>query len=210
MKKRPQIEINHLQSEAKLVGMPLCGVSCVEKGGLSAPDPEYLKRWQEAGYGADMSYMHRSVAERCDATFHHDWVRSVVSFAIPYSSSPPKGKVPTGYGQVARYAWGRDYHRVLKKKLQRLGDTLKKNLSQDFNWRPISDSFPLLERAFAKKAKLGFVGKNTMLIRPKLGSFFFLAEVLTDLEIIGKPLEESTGGCGTCSRCIQELSLIHI
>ena len=201
-----------LFEEAQTQGFPLCGIYQAPSGALPMEDVQRLKEWQLAGYGGEMAYMARDASERCEATYHEPWAKTVISFAIPYSShasalevSTGYGKTgysKTGYGRVARYAWGRDYHRVLKKKLHLLGETLKKALHSDFHWRAISDSFPLLERAYANRAKLGFVGKNTMLIRPKVGSYFFLAEVLTDLPVVDIPSFKIAGECGTCSRCI--------
>lgn len=198
-----KIDVKTIQNLALELGFPLCGVMPLSEGQLSVKEEERLRAWQEAGFGADMAYMNREAVERCDATYHHSWVTTVLSFAIPYSSIPPLGPTPIGYGRVARYAWGRDYHRILKKKLSKLGDAVKKEVSSEVYWRPVTDSFPLLERAFAKESGLGFVGKNTMLIRPKFGSFFFLAEVLTNLDVFGRVVGSSSGGCGTCTRCIE-------
>jgi epoxyqueuosine reductase len=107
---------------------------------------------------------------------------------------------------VARYAWGRDYHRVLKKRLQRLLKRCAERFDEEtLRWRIFTDAVPLLERALARSAGLGFVGKNTMLIRPGVGSYTFIGELLWNVEI--EPTQSlkqfsSDAGCGSCSRCL--------
>ena len=130
-------------------------------------------------------------------------VRSVVSFAIPYSGKAPS-HCPIGYGRIARYAWGRDYHRVLKKKLKTLVARLSEICGEAIDSRSFSDAVPLLERAYAEQNGLGFFGKNSLLIRPGVGSYFFIADLLLAHDIVGIPVraEQKVQGCGACSRCV--------
>ncbi len=123
--------------------------------------------------------------------------KSVIVIAINYYREKPE--TPPGHGNIARYAYGRDYHKVLRSILKKL-DTYITTLDPTAKNRPCIDSAPLLEKSYAQKAGLGFLGKNTLLITKELGSFVLLGELLTTLEL---PADEPTEGtCGTCTRCI--------
>jgi epoxyqueuosine reductase len=129
-----------------------------------------------------------------------------VVFGVPYDAVQT-GILGPDEGRVARYAWGRDYHKVLRKRLEAFVKVVEAHLGGAFEHRVFSDSVPLLERALARKSGMGFIGKNTMLIAPRLGSFLFLAEVLwgVDVEMPPEsPPRGSSAGCGTCSRCIDD------
>ncbi|MGA1191842.1 MAG: tRNA epoxyqueuosine(34) reductase QueG, partial [Bdellovibrionota bacterium] len=195
-----QISEKELKSAAAGVGIDLIGV--VPEYRLDPIEIERLRNWQESGFAGEMDYLLRNPEERGDPSRFVPGVSTILIFAIPYRALPKK-PLPTGYGRVARYALGRDYHRAIKKRLQKL----KTHISGTDRavWRPISDSFPILERAYAQKSGLGFIGKNTMLIRKTMGSFFFLGEVLTDIKIVmEKPhLPVVRENCGTCNRCIR-------
>lgn len=196
-----QISEKELKSAAAEVGIDLIGV--VPEHRLEPIEIARLRHWQESGFAGEMNYLLRDPEERGDPTRFIPGVTTILIFAIPYRALPKK-PLPTGYGRVARYALGKDYHRAIKKRLQKL----KSHISGTDGaiWRPVSDSFPILERAYAQKSGLGFIGKNTMLIRNTTGSFFFLGEVLTDI-IIGPStshLQVVRENCGTCDRCIRE------
>ena len=179
---------------------------------------ERLSVWQDAGYAGEMQYMLRSPAMLSDIKQLLPESRSVVCFVISYNwdSNTSKGLQgldfshvpPPGYGRVARYAWGRDYHRVLRKRLRRFVRRVEEELgvSGVILWRGFSDAVPLLERALVQEAGLGFLGKNTLLIRPGVGSFTFLAEVVWNVGITldawsGSHTAKSTA-CGSCTRCL--------
>jgi epoxyqueuosine reductase len=128
--------------------------------------------------------------------------KSIISVVINYSAKKVDDICPKGYGRVARYAWGKDYHVVLKNKLEELAKLIKDNINYKVEYKTFTDAVPLLERAFARKNGLGFIGKNTMLIKPKLGSFFFIGEILLNLEIEHNALKIVKENCGTCNNCI--------
>ncbi|MFO0904481.1 MAG: tRNA epoxyqueuosine(34) reductase QueG [Pirellulales bacterium] len=159
-----------------------------------------LYEWLDAGYAGEMRYM----ADRRDAYSHPqhvlEGVRSLVMLGWNYSTGPAPDAA-TGAGRVARYAWSEvDYHDLLHEKLKRLARQVQ-------TWAPaarvrgVVDTAPLLEREFAQLAGLGWVGKNTLLIHRQAGSWFFLAALLTDLDL---PSDESwtTDHCGTCRACL--------
>ncbi|MCB0336807.1 MAG: tRNA epoxyqueuosine(34) reductase QueG, partial [Bdellovibrionales bacterium] len=161
-----------------------------------------LEAWQQAGFAGEMSYMQRSSALFLDPRHVFEELKTIVCFGVRYQSFP-RQPCPKGYARVARYALGRDYHRVLKQRLTRFCKALQDRY-HDLSYRVVSDSIPLLERYIASQAGLGFIGKNTMLIKPGVGSFFFLAETLWNLEVEGIPRAGSEGTCGSCQRCLQQ------
>lgn len=165
-------------------------------------DRAHLSSWQEGGFAADMEYMKRPPELLSSPGNLMSGVRSIVVIAASYDQAPPP-PLPTGHGRIARYAWGRDYHKVLRRSLGRLVKRVEHHLGRAIEYRLFSDSVPLLERALAKRAGFAFIGKNTMAIIPKRGSFFFLGEVLWDVEIEGDRQEPMLRShCGACSRCL--------
>lgn len=164
-------------------------------------DRARLESWLAGGMHGEMDWMARDPAERADPGRLVPGARSVIALACSYREGDPPPR-PTGQadpGRIARYAWGRDYHRTLGLKLKDLRETLGR-LSPGCKARSFVDSSPLLERAVARKAGLGFVGKNTLLIHRELGSWIFLAAIVTDLEL---PVDASgSGDCGQCRLCL--------
>jgi epoxyqueuosine reductase len=160
-----------------------------------------LRIWQENGFAADMKWMQRDPLKLADPLHLLPEAKSVISVAVAYDRRMlPSQKA--GYGRVARYAWGKDYHLVLKSRIEDFAKLLSAEFGE-FKSRSFTDAVPLLERAFAKNAGLGFIGKNTLLIKPKLGSFTLLAELISDLEIENLPIQKKLSGCGTCTKCIK-------
>lgn len=161
-----------------------------------------------------MQYMEAALEKRLDPARLVPGARSVICVADRYSdkqnnpgitdTAPPPANAAAPVGKIARYAWGDDYHRVMKKRLHRLADDLRE-VWPDETYRTTVDTAPILEREQASRAGMGWVGKNTMLIHPKLGSYFLLGEIVTTLAI---ETAEDVGGsvtdhCGTCTRCIE-------
>lgn len=161
-----------------------------------------LLRWIESGYAGEMSYLH----DRLEAYRHPDGVmtgtKSIIVMAFPYASSDFESHRP-GCGKVARYAWaGDDYHDTLHAKLKRLRRCFDQ-CYPDSATRGIVDTAPLMERELAQLAGLGWRGKNTLLLNKRLGSYFFLACLLTDVEL---PTDSTHQGshCGTCTSCLDQ------
>ncbi len=197
----PKIHIESLKKISAAEGLQLIAFTDV------SPIAEARKRlltWQEKGYAAEMSYMQRDAELLSNPGRLLSNARTLLSFALPYAAAVDR-VCPRGFGRIARYARGKDYHRILKKLLRSFDVSLREQCAQPLHSRIFVDAVPMLERAFAEKSGLGFIGKNTMLIRPGLGSFFFLAEYISDLEVeSGSVLEESKGSCGACSRCLDQ------
>jgi epoxyqueuosine reductase len=129
-----------------------------------------------------------------------DGVRSIVMLAIPYRTAEPR-PVESGQGKVSRYAWGQDYHELIWRRLDELAAWLKEK-SPGSGVRGVVDTAPLLEREFAQLAGLGWIGKNTLLLNRELGSWFFLAALLTDVEL-DYDAPYSADHCGTCTECLE-------
>jgi epoxyqueuosine reductase len=197
--------IEELEAEARRLGFDLLGVA------PPVPPPEAVRTYQEwlkAGYHGDMAYMARPdrVARREDPALILPGVRAVVCVAVNYypgdfpgvsGASGNAGPV----GRISRYAWGMDYHEWMLPRLEELAAFIRERTGGTARHRAYTDTGPLLERALAAQAGLGFIGKNTCLIHPRLGSWLFLGEILVDVDLpfTGPPMPPR---CGTCTRCL--------
>jgi epoxyqueuosine reductase len=161
-----------------------------------------LETWQESGFAGEMRYMGGQAKDRAELLKFLPSARSAVSFALFYSrqAHPP---LEIGHGRVARYAWGLDYHTVFPGRLERLVRRVAEELGP-IEARVYSDAVPLLERALAQRAGVGFVGNNTLLIRPGEGSFFLLGEIFWNIDVVDQPEAPKMRGCGTCRRCLTD------
>lgn len=185
---RPPDELALLvKTEALRLGFSAAGIA------EAAPPAslDVLDQWLAAGFSAGMGYMRRSRALRADPGSLLPGARSVVAVAMDYGQQPPEGV------KIARYALGRDYHKVLRGKLRALGRVLA---AEGVASRACVDSAPILERELGHRAGLGWFGKNTMLIDSRRGSWFVIGLLLTDAAMT--PDAPSVGGCGTCRACI--------
>jgi epoxyqueuosine reductase len=170
-------------------------------------DLEALREWIRAGFAAGMDYMIRrpELKSRPGELVPH--AASVISLAVNYYSNAPRFEHSNCYGRIARYAWGRDYHEVVKPRLVKLAGAIEQILSRDhgasgeFKYRCFVDAVPLLERAVAERAGLGFFGKNTNLLQPTGGSWYFLSELLINAELPEEG-QRTKVSCGTCTRCL--------
>lgn len=184
-----------VQSVASELGLKISAISSFLP---SARNIESLANWQKNSYFGEMQFMNREVLRTPENLWPQ--FKSIITFSVYYSRKK-RLPLPKGFGKVARYAWGRDYHKVLRKKLEKFTERLVLQSGINFNYRIFTDSVPLLERAVANQAGNGFIGKNTMLIRPKAGSFNFIAEILTDVEIGENKINVISTSCGECRRC---------
>lgn len=182
-------------AETRRLGFDLAGVTpAAAPTGL-----ERFRAWLEAGYGGRMRYL----ADRAEARSHPrhvlEGVRSLVMLAIRYRTEEP-ATVGPGQGRVSRYAWGDDYHDLVHDRLRELIAFVRRHAPQA-RLRGVVDSAPLAEREFAQAAGLGWIGKHTLLLHRRLGSWFFLCALLTDLELEPTTTAE-TDHCGTCRACL--------
>ncbi|TWX52452.1 tRNA epoxyqueuosine(34) reductase QueG [Colwellia hornerae] len=162
-----------------------------------------LTQWLENNYHGEMDYMHKHGLMRARAQELVEGTTRVISVRMDYL--PPEAKFARtlkkkDHAYISRYALGRDYHKLMRKRLKQLGDKISE-YCESFNFRPFVDSAPILERPLAEKAGLGWVGKHSLLINKSAGSWFFLGELLVDIPL---PTSEKTANeCGSCVSCIK-------
>ncbi len=169
----------------------------VSKAEFMEEEARRLDDWLNNNHQGEMSYLENHFEKRVDPTKLVPGAKSVISLLFNYY---PHQELPSEDNyKIARYAYGKDYHNFIKKKLKKLLTELKEKVG-DINGRAFVDSAPVLERDWAKRSGLGWIGKNTLLLNKNRGSYFFLAELITDLELdYDSPVKDH---CGTCTRCI--------
>ena len=184
-----------IKKEAKKLGFMFCGIAKAEFLEEEAPR---LEAWLKQGMQGEMHYMENHFDKRLDPRLLVDGAKSVISMALNYYTEDiqPDPSSP----KISKYAYGEDYHQVIKSKLKTLLEVINEKIGQ-INGRAFVDSAPVLDKAWAKKAGLGWIGKNTNLINTKTGSFFFLAELIVDIEL-EYDIPATADHCGTCTRCI--------
>jgi len=184
---------NLIKEEAIRLGFMSCGIS---KAGFLEEEAPRLEEWLNKNRNGKMSYMENHFDKRLDPTKLVDGSKSVISLLLNYY--PDKVQNPESY-KISKYAYGKDYHFVIKDKLKSLLQFIQSEIGEVVG-RAFVDSAPVLDKAWAAKSGLGWIGKNSNLLSKKAGSFFFIAELIVDLE-----LEEDTpvtDHCGTCTACI--------
>ncbi len=183
-----------VKAQALSLGFDACGIA-------SASEPidpwDRLGQWLEKGYQADLDWMAASKEVRQDVTCKLPDARSVVVVARNYYA--PRPEAPEGTGRVSRYAWGRDYHRVLRKPLKRLAAFIE-GMGDGAACYGSIDSGPVSEALWAERAGVGWIGKHGLVIHPEFGSWIFLATILTTVELA--PDTPATDQCGACRCCL--------
>ncbi len=183
-----------IKTEALRLGFLSCGISKVEFLEKEAPR---LEKWLSENRNGKMQYMENHFDKRLNPALLVDGAKSVVSLLLNYY--PSEIQNPESF-KISKYAYGQDYHHVIKEKLKELLYSIQENIGE-VGGRVFVDSAPVLDKAWAQKSGLGWVGKNTNLISKKVGSFFFVAELIIDLELeYDNPT--LTDHCGSCTRCI--------
>jgi epoxyqueuosine reductase len=182
-----------IKTEATRLGFDFCGISTA---GFLEEEASRLEQWLLNDRHGRMAYMQNYFDMRLDPRLLVPGAKSVISLLYNYY---PEQRQNTSAPKVSKYAYGEDYHYVVKDKMNELVDFIKQNIGE-INGRVFVDSAPVLERAWAKKSGLGWIGKNSNLITKKNGSFFFVAEIICDLELTADgPIEDF---CGSCTKCI--------
>lgn len=187
-----------IKAEAFRLGFSAVGFA--EAAPVEAYVADGYRRWIAEGRQGEMAYLENNLDKRLDPTLLMPSARSIISLALNYY---PRRRLSSSQYQFAYYAYGKDYHDVIKMKLQELVEHINQSVQLDSapTFKLCVDTVPILERYWAVKAGLGWIGKNTNLIIPHAGSFFFLAEIITDLELsYNTPLPSH---CGKCTRCIE-------
>jgi epoxyqueuosine reductase len=192
----PQLSTLDIKTRALELGFAACGIAAAGE----AATQKYFQEWLAKNYNADMNWIARedTVQKRSDPRYILPEAKSIICVAMHYRTDESWDE--STFGKVARYARGIDYHEVMPKRLRALLEWIQEQ--QPCNGRIYVDTGPVLEREWAQRAGLGWIGKNTMLLSRELGSYFLLGEILLDIELEpDRPhLEEY---CGTCTRCIE-------
>ncbi len=192
----PPAVAESIKAEAIRLGFDACGIARAE----AVPDDIYagVEAWISAGHHGSMSYMERNTELRRDPRLLVEGCRSLIVVALGYY---PSARQETQLPQIAKYAYGRDYHKVVKKMLDQLLDFIVREVEPTATGRAFADSAPILERYWAERAGLGWRGKHGLLIIPRMGSYYLLGCLLTNLEL--PPDSPLPNRCGTCQRCLE-------
>jgi epoxyqueuosine reductase len=185
-----------IKNEAQKLGFELVGISPVRL----PPHEESFALWLRKKYHGDLGYMERTELLRRDPKLLVPWAVSIISVGMNYYTSY-KRLIPPGPGRgwISRYAWGADYHEIMRNKMETLLTLLREIGGETVEGRAFVDSAPILERDFAGTAGIGWIGKNTQLISPKRGSWFFLGELFTSLPLAyDQPIRDRCGQCDLC------------
>ncbi len=180
---------------AQRLGFDYCGIS---RAGFLEQEAKDLEAWLKQGMHGSMNWMENHFDKRTDPRLLMPGAKSVISFLFNYY---PEKKQKENAPKISKYAYGKDYHFFIKDKLTQLIHELQNQLGQ-FEARIFVDSAPVMDKVWAAKSGLGWQGKNTNLIHPKMGSFFFIGEIICDLDLLPDgPIKDY---CGTCTRCMDE------
>ena len=178
---------------AKDQGFMACGISKAE---FLEEEATGLEQWLKHGYHGEMTWMENHFDERLDPRKLVPGAKSVISVLLNYF--PGKGQAADA-PKISKYAYGRDYHKVIRNKLKRMLTGIYEEIGQ-VHGRGFVDSAPVMDRAWARRSGLGWIGKHSLLLSKKAGSFYFIAELIVDLEL--DPDGPSTDHCGSCTACI--------
>lgn len=184
-----------IKQEALRLGFMSCGIAKAEFLEEEAPR---LEKWLKNNHHGEMSYMENYFDKRLDPRLLVDGAKSIVSLTLNYYSE--EKQLDKNAPKISKYAYGMDYHSVIKSKLQELMHFIRENIGE-VDGRCFVDSAPVMDKAWAQKAGLGWQGKNSNLISKQVGSFFFLAELIIDLDL-AYDTPFPTDHCGSCTRCI--------
>jgi epoxyqueuosine reductase len=182
-----------IKAEAKRLGFLSCGIS---KAGFLEEEAPRLESWLNKNHHGEMKYMENHFDKRLNPTLLVDDAKSVISLLLNYY--PSEIQITDSY-KISKYAYGQDYHFVIKEKLQELLQTIQTEIGE-VSGRAFVDSAPVLDKAWAAKSGLGWIGKNSNLLTQQVGSFYFIAELVVDLDL--EYDYATTDHCGTCTACI--------
>ncbi len=187
-----------IKGRAAELGFDLCGIA--PAGGFK--ELAFLPEWLARGYAGDMRYLHRSAERRADVRAVMPSARSVIALATLYNTDRPYSTevADPSTALIARYAWGDDYHSILQQRMDALVAWMREASGREFEARAYVDTGPVQERVYAQHAGLGWIGKNTCVINPGIGSWLFLSEIICSLLL--EPDAPALDQCGTCRLCL--------
>ncbi len=188
-----------VKAHAQTLGFDACGIAPA----AAHPELRFLGEWLDRGYSGDMHYLARSAEKRADVRNVLPSAQTVIVLATVYNTDRPysTGSAEPNRAQIARYAWGDDYHDVIGARLDALLGWMRETSPAPFDARAYVDTGPVQERVYAQYAGIGWIGKNTCVISERVGSWIFLAEIITSLPLaVDAPAVDQ---CGTCTLCIE-------
>ena len=186
-----------IKARAAELGFDLCGVAPVG----DHRELTRFREWLARGYGGEMQYLERSAERRADVRAVVPSAQSVICLGTLYNSDRPRSiKREAGQARIARYAWGNDYHDVIGERMEALLAWMRERAGDVFDARAYVDTGPVQEKVYAQYAGLGWIGKNTCVISPSLGSWIFLSEIICSLPLA--PDAPAVDQCGACRRCL--------
>jgi epoxyqueuosine reductase len=190
---------NALKSHAHSLGFDLCGIAPAG----AFPELSFFREWLDRGYAGEMGYLHRSADARADVRNVLPGARSVIVTGTIYNTDRPYSTEQRGRetALIARYAWGEDYHDVLKARLDALVSWMRETAGEPFDARAYVDTGPVQERVYAQYAGLGWIGKNSCVINAHAGSWLLLAEIICSLPL--EPDAPALDQCGSCTLCLE-------
>ena len=184
---------NSIKTEAKRLGFLSCGIS---KSDFLEEEAPRLEKWLNKNMNGEMSYMANHFDKRLDPRLLVEGSKSVISLLLNYY--PEETQTADSY-KISKYAYGQDYHHIIKSKLRQLQEFITEEIGE-INGRAFVDSAPVLDKAWAAKSGLGWIGKNSNLLTQQVGSFYFIAELIVDIEL--EYDHAVTDHCGTCTACL--------
>jgi epoxyqueuosine reductase len=188
-----------VKAKAVQLGFDLCGVAPA----ADLPELGFLREWLQRGYGGTMTYLHRSAKKRLDIRTAEPTAQTVIVTGTLYNTDRPYSTeiADRDRAKIARYAWGDDYHEVVGARMEALLTWMRESSPEPFDARAYVDTGPIQERVFARHAGLGWIGKNSCVINPEIGSWIFLAVIICSLplEVDAPALDQ----CGSCTLCIE-------
>jgi epoxyqueuosine reductase len=188
-----------LKTQARRLGFDACGIAPA----AAHPELAFFREWLDRGYAGEMAYLNRSADRRADVRHVLPAARTVIVTATNYNTDRPYSTevADPARAQIARYAWGDDYHDVIGERMETLLAWMRERSPEPFEARVYVDTGPVQERVYARHAGIGWIGKNTCVIHPDIGSWIFLAEIICSLPLqVDAP---SLDQCGTCSLCLE-------
>lgn len=192
---RGVLDSSGVKALAERLGFDACGISKAER---LDDEARLLETWLNRGYHGTMGWMERNFEKRIDPTELVPGAKSVISLVFNYYQDQPRSTDPD-IALFSRYAWGDDYHAVAKERMFEMFDELDRAVG-GLNGRVFVDSAPIMDKVWAQRSGLGWIGKHTNLLNTEIGSWFFLGEIVTDLEL--EPDGPVADHCGSCTRCI--------
>jgi epoxyqueuosine reductase len=193
------VTASQVKDAARACGFDLCGIAPA----VDLPELGFLNEWLARGYAGEMAYLHRTAERRMNARAVMPSAQSVIVTAINYNTARPYSTecADAGVAQIARYAWGDDYHDVIGDRLDRLVAWIRAQSPEPIDALAYVDTGPVQERVFARHAGLGWIGKNTCVINPEIGSWIFLGVIVCSLPL--DPDAPSLDQCGSCTLCLE-------